>query len=322
MVCILYYFLYIMAVIWLPKASPLFIDKLSMTLHIPEHEQQIVIHNFKQYLSGFMGGGLYPSKLYSYNRKLYLEGEQLFVQCGPKAKNTNFFRIEWNPAKMTTETVADVVNLTLPDGYADLISYGRITRIDITTDVKNLKMKDIRFRYPGMTIGYNYLKAGGIQTAYLGAKGGVNQFKFYDKKQQVKDNNAGKPKQYHEPLPEYQTTRIEWEYRPQEVCTFANITKACKPIYQKLWCGMVANLPEQPETIFDSLVCLVISDSLDKGLPQALYKVVEFKRAEVREFIEKNTHTLWWNPESLWETLPDTIEQIVNPVPNKWTILQ
>lgn len=312
-----------MSVIWLPKASPLFIDMLSMTLAIPDHEQQTVMKNFQNDLSEYYGGTLYSSKLYHLNNKVYLEGVgQILFQCRPKSQNTNFFRIEWNPAKVDTDSVADIVNHLLPGGYSDLTSYGRITRIDITTDVKNLPIPRCLFHYPGMTVEYNYLKAGSIQTAYLGGKGGVNQFRFYDKVEQIKKSNADKPKQYKEPLPKHPVTRIEWQHRPKQVCTLSSINSACKPIYQKLWCGMVAKISSQPQTDFESLVHQVVRLSRYEGLPQALYGVVKHHQTEVREFIQKNTHTSWWSPEKLWETFPEAIEHIVNPAPNKWAVHQ
>lgn len=309
-----------MSLILLPKASPLFIDKLSMTLDIPEHEQQIVAKIFQHDLPGFFGGKLHQSKLYILNIKLYLEGVgQILFQCQPKEKNNNFFRVEWTPAKVETETVADIVNLIVPGGYADLINHGRITRIDITTDVKNLKMGDALFRYPGIAISYNYLKAGSIQTAYLGTKGGINQFKFYDKAQQIKEINETKPQQYKEPLPKHPTTRIEWEYRPKKICTFANIDETCKPIYKKLWCAMAVNLAVPPTTDIAGHINSVIKISHYEGFQQALYAIPKFRRAEVRDYIESNTDAAWWSPESLWQTFPEAIEHIVNPVPNKWT---
>lgn len=311
-----------MSVIWLPKASPLFIDKLSMTLAIPDNEQQTVIKLFQNYLSEYYGGTLYSNKLYYLNKKIYEEGKgQILFQCRPKSPNTNFFRIEWNPAKVETESVSDIVNSLLPDGYGGLVSYGRVTRIDITTDVKHLQMPGCLFYYPGMMVQYNYLKAGGIQTAYLGGVGGANQFRFYDKAKQIKKSNADKPKQYKEPLPNKPVTRIEWQHRPGQVCTLSSLYKTCGPIYQKLWCGMVAQISGQPQSSFESLVHLVIRLSRYEGLPQALAEVDKQHRANVRKFIEKNTYTSWWSPEKLWETFPGAIEHIMNPPPNKWANL-
>lgn len=272
-------------------------------------------------MSAYYGGKLYPSKQYLLNKKVYMEGQgQILFQCRPKASNMNFFRVEWNPAKVTTESVADIVNHLLPGGYVYMISYGRVTRIDITTDVKHLPMAGCLFHYPGKSVGYNYLKAGSIQTAYLGGEGGESQFKFYDKVAEIKKSNAGIPKQYKKQLPPHPVTRIEWEHRPNGTYTLHNIGLACEPIYRKLWCGMVANLSGQPTTDFESTVHQVVRLSRYEGLQQALYGVVKHRRKKVREFIDKNTYTSWWSPEKLWKTFPGALEDIVNPLPNKWAI--
>jgi hypothetical protein len=208
----------------------------------------------------------------------------------------------------------------IPDGYTGLIKYGRITRIDIATDVANLNMKGFLFRYPGITIAYNYLKKDGILTAYLGSKGSENLFRFYDKAQQIKDSNATKPKLYKESLPKNPTTRIEWQFRPKEICTFAKLNDTCKPLYRKLSCSMVANLPLKPTNDLEGHINSVIGRSRYEGFQSALYGIPKYRRVEVLNFIRQNTHTSWWNPESLWETFPDAIEPIVNHKQNKWAI--
>jgi hypothetical protein len=106
-----------MAVIWLPKAGPLFIDMLSMTLDIPENQQQAVVKDFKEYLPDNIDRKkIYPSIHYHLNIKLYYENSgQILLQCKPKFSSGNFFRIEWNPSNGSTEDVADITNLIIPD---------------------------------------------------------------------------------------------------------------------------------------------------------------------------------------------------------------
>ncbi len=311
-----------MSVIWLPKASPLFIDMLSMTLAISEHEQQAVKKNFQHDLAGYFGGKLYASSHYHLNKKVYLEEQgQILFQCQPKASNMNFFRIEWNPVKVATEAVAGIVDFLVPGGYAGLVSYGRITRIDIATDVMGLQMRNCLFHYPGMMVEYNYLSAGSIQTAYLGSAGGVNQFRFYDKVAETKKSNATKPKQYKVPLPKHPVTRIEWQYRPNLAITLQNIGEKIGPIYQKLWCGQVSKMPNQPKSDFESFVHTVIRMSRYEGLPQALYSIPKHHRAKVLSYLKKNLHASWWSPDRLLGTLPTAIKQ-VNPPQNKYIIHQ
>jgi len=65
---------------------------------------------------------------------------------------------------------------------------------------------------------------------------------------------------------------------------------------------------------------MTISNMQTRGFNKALQMIEGKKRRDkVKGRVEELCLAEWWNPVSLWGTLPDAIEQIVNPAPNKWT---
>ena len=302
-----------MSVIWVPKPSPLFVDKLSMTLDIYDSNKKNVAKDFMNIVDEFYGGKLWESTTYIYNKKVYIDDEYVLFQCVPKYEGVNFFRVEYNPAKVDPVEVAQITNLFLPGGYKDLLTYGRVTRIDIATDVKKLSVGDLFFQYPGLAVSKNHLKSGSIQTAYLGDDNSVNQFVVYDKGAEIKAKNGKLGKAYKKEVPSCPLTRIEWRFRPKKICTFKTLLSSTENVFEKLNLGMLTSLPKMPKTDTEGLVKLVVELSKYQGLQQALFCVPKYRRKELMDTIMKSCKTTWWKPEELWKTLPGALERILNP---------
>jgi hypothetical protein len=326
-----------MTVYWLPNVttSPLFIDYLSLTLNVPELEKHEVLKDFMSVLSQFpdkkemFGNGDATIKtndgLYYYRKDVYLleEDEHIRFYCMPKNIYGNFLKIEWNPSKVDSAEVAEIVNLILPGGYCDLIAYGRITRVDITTLVQNVGMDKILYHYPNLKVTKSYAGPKGNGSAYLGSVSSEKSFTFYDKKKQVKDTNKKKFKMHKKPIPKTEQIQVEFKFRPKKKSiTLSELFAVGKPFYEKLKIMRVNYLPKQTAD-FDSLVNVTISNMQTRGHNKALQLIEGPKRRKkVQARIEQVCYASWWNPEKLWGTLPDAIEQIVNPVPNKWSNIE
>jgi hypothetical protein len=310
-----------MSVIWVPKCTPLFIDKLSMTLHVSDSEKMKVMADFVEVIDSFYGGKLWESKNYHRNKKVYIDDEYILFQCGPKQKGSNWFRVEYNPAKVDPAEVATLVDLVIPGGYQELIKYGRITRIDFAINVKWLKVRDLYFYYPSLSVSKISLKSGSIQSAYLGSDDGVNQFVFYDKVAEIMSKNNKLGQLYKKEVPMQPLTRVEWRYRPKLICTFDNLLKGTKNSYEKLSLCMVTDVPKVPATDYEATIRQVFELGKYVGLQQALFAVPKHQRKMVKEKILKSGLSYWWQPAILWKTLPGAIAQIVNPVmPKYWPI--
>lgn len=302
-----------MSILWGPKPGPLFVDKLSMTLDVPESNKKTVVKNFLEVIGEFSEGKVWESKTYHYNKRVYLDDEYVLFQCGPKGKQMNLLRVAYNPSKIDPSEVAKIANLVLPGGYKELIEYGRITRIDIAVDCKYLPVRNLFFQYPGLAVSKNHLKSGSIQTAYLGGDESPNQFVLYDKVAEIKHNNSKKGNHVKGEVPSCPTTRIEWRYRPKEICTFKALPST-ENIFEKLNLGMMTSQPKMPKSEVEGLVKVVFELSKYHGLQQALFNVPKYRKKEVMETIMKSCKTSWWKPLELWQTLPAALEPIINPV--------
>jgi len=326
-----------MTVYWLPNVitSPLFIDYLSLTLDIPELDKHEVLKNFKSVLKQFpdkkemFGNSDVTIKtndgLYYYRKDVYLleVDEHVRFYCMPKNIYGNFLKIEWNPSKIDTAEVAELVNLILPGGYSDLIAHGRITRVDITTQVKNICLDEIVYHYPNLKVNKAYAGPKGNESVYLGKVSSEKSFTLYDKKKQIKDTNKKKFKMHKLSIPKTKQIQVEFKFRPKKKSiTLVELVVVGKPFYEKLKIMKINYLPKQT-TDFDSLVNVTISNMQTRGFNKALQLIKGGKRRKrVKATIEKVCYASWWNPTSIWETLPDAIEKIVNPTPNKWSNIE
>jgi len=103
-----------------PQCSPLFIDKLSMTLHVGD--KSLFAKEFQYVVGEYYGGKTWESNRYYLNKKIYMDGEYVLLQCMPKQQAANGFRVEYNPGKINPAEVFEILNLIKPDLYHDLIS--------------------------------------------------------------------------------------------------------------------------------------------------------------------------------------------------------
>ena len=307
-----------MSVLWLPTLSPLFVDKLSLTLHVSDDEKKIVLNNFNKVLGEHYGGKIWESTNYNYNKKIYIDGEYILFQCWPKQVGSNWLRLEFTPSKIPPSEVASIVNLILPGGYQELIEYGKVTRIDFAINCKNLSVANLLFYYPGLAISKNHLKSGAIQSAYLGGDESVNQFVFYDKVADIKQNNNKLGKSYKKEVPDCPTTRIEWKYRPKEYITLKCLQSNTSNVFEKLSLSIMTGQPDTPANDKEELVGLVFELSKSFGLQQALFAIRKHHRNEIRDIIIKSSKSNWWKPSDLWKTFPEALKEIISPVFSKY----
>lgn len=243
--------------------------------------------------------------------------------CKPKNENSNLMKVEWIPSKVDSVEIADFVNLILPGGYSDLITYGKITRVDITTFLEDIGLNEILYHYLNLKVNKTYAGAGGNGSIYLGAVSSEKCFTLYNKQQQIKDKNKKKAKIHKVKVPENQSIQVEFKFRPKmKIVTLSNLYSVGKPVYEKLEILRLRFLPKQT-TDFDSLVNMTICNMQTRGFNKALQMVEGKKRRDrVMARVEELCLAEWWNPASLWETLPDAIEEIINPVPGKFQRLK
>ncbi|NTV12827.1 MAG: hypothetical protein HGA96_02645 [Desulfobulbaceae bacterium] len=308
-----------MSVIFVPQCSSLFIDKLSLTLSIKDKDVKNATQDFIDFIGSNYGGKLWESQTYMYNMKIYYDGEYVLFQCCPKHKSLSWFRVEYNPSKVSPSEVAEILNHVLPGGYQGLIKYGRITRIDIAVDCKWLSVWNLLFYYPGLAVSFNYLKSGSIQTATIGGNECVNQFQFYNKVAEINAKNGKLGKLYKKATPSHPLTRIELRYRPNHYCTFDELLfKTVNPL-ENLRLSLITGMPKSPKNELETMTRQTFELAKFIGLPQALNMVPKHRKKYINDILNAGK-TDWWKPKKLWETLPAAIEPIINPVLSKYAM--
>lgn len=326
-----------MPVHFLPKVivSPLFIDYLSFTLSVFKQDEDKIIENFHSTLSQFPDKkelqGMDKLKikdndrLYNLRKDVYIpdKDEHIRFYCWPKNGSGNFLKVEWIPSKINPSEVAEMVDLILPGGYSRLVTFGKITRVDITTLLKNISLNDILYHYPNLKVNKVFAGSGGNESVYLGSANSEKHFTLYDKKKQIKDTNKKKSIMHKVAVPKSQHIQVEFKLRPKKKkVTLSNLSILGKPEYEKLKILKLRYLPDQVSD-FDSLVNVTINNMQTRGYNKALQMIEGKKRRDkVRDRVKSLCLANWWNPAELWKSLPDAIEPILNPVPNKWQHLK
>lgn len=322
-----------MAVHFLKKVevSPLFIDYLCFTYDVSDLERTVVAQNFIEILGQLPDKKeLYSQKkieiktndgLYHLRKDVYEADidEHIRFYCYPRNSNSNFMKVEWLPSKTESCRVADLVNLILPGGYADLVTYGTIRRVDITTQIDGVFLPDLLYHYPNLKINKNYAGSKGNESVYMGAATSEKCFTLYDKAKQVKDKNKKKYPIHKCTIPSGKKIQVEFKFKPKkQQITLSNLSTLAKPHYEKLEIMRLCFLPKQ-ETVFDSLVNVTISNMQTRGFNKALQMIDGKKRRdEVENRVRKLCRAAWWDPVGLWGTMPLAIEPIMNPIPSKW----
>jgi hypothetical protein len=316
-----------------PKQGKAFLDKISLTLSIPDKDHQKIIEiAFKEYAKNQYCR--YASYSPHYKRAFYVclseypdygvaNQNSLFIQFDPRDQHSNFLRCEWNPSKVNTSIIKGVFDNFLIGGYDRLMKNGEVTRADTAIDIHNVSINSLIFYYPKFKISeiYRSQKGEEVETIYLGDGTAVNQLAIYNKTAQwKKENNKTSPYSLCDkiPPPNYPVTRIEHRYRPNPSCKVEDLTNT--NIFDNLTVSNYIKLQQlDNETVFKSPLeraafkCFLDSVRL-KGLQSALkiFDDVESIQKKFRKIVKSAT-VAWYQPNKIKEELPALIKSLQHP---------
>ncbi|MCO4794289.1 MAG: hypothetical protein KC493_11280 [Bacteriovoracaceae bacterium] len=309
-----------------PKSSgvivtPVFIDKITLTIDIPLGYRDSVVSKMKSEGSYYRGA----TRRYRHlsviplNKKclphLYsdMSGESwLRIEAEPRDSYQNFMRFEWNPAKVDDILLPSVIEHFLPPNwtYKRLMINARITRIDITFDIVNLSIDELLFfsLRKSCSAVWNITKAKGGKTLYLGGERGNQKFSIYDKAQLIKKNNAKKAAELKESIPEQEITRVELIFKPdkgiklQAIPSIANPFSDLKVYSSKVDEGELSDLTKQ-----------TLARARYEGLLKAIRALSKSNRTDVIKVLKSNLVD-WWNADDIWAGMPLVISRLIEPV--------
>jgi len=153
-----------------PTVSNIFIDKLFITADYPEADQAQIIHNFhlvKDNNAGYSKKTQYKHNCTLSSNYAAFEGEAS-IHClpPPKKKGYNFFRLAMTPSRVDLNYIKTELDKILPGGYSGLMEKGRVTRIDLTVDVQDVRIFEIIAAHPKMRVESHYGMGSTKQSAY------------------------------------------------------------------------------------------------------------------------------------------------------------
>ena len=296
-----------------PKISPLFCDKLAVTLPVSANYRTDVTNIFKNHICGNYGAKKYwhSTSLYKHAIKIPFDPickNNLLFQCSPRNPKHSFVRVEYNPSKISLMEVRVILDQILPHGFDSLYHQGKIRRIDLAVDMSWVSPHNLIFHYPGISCSRNFLKGGRIQSAYLGEKESPKQLIIYDKVAELKKQNAKTPKDLKYQIPHYDVTRVEVRLRPDGI-SFPGLMKLSNPLDNLQLCVCKDVDKGDDEYLLFRRLCIY------EGFPQVLKLISsKDKRKKYVNKIMSDGITSFWNPDKVWAGLQDALQDAGIPV--------
>jgi hypothetical protein len=241
-------------------------------------------------------------KNYRYAWLLRLDEENhCVVQYSPRGRNTNFTRLEWNPAKVGARGMNRIRNFLaecLPS-IDEAINNARITRIDLAFDVWRVHIDSILIfagsRKPNSRA---YFQSNGrLNALEIGLRKSNRFFKVYDKR--LNDIENGKRR--------IAGSKTRFELSLKDIGGWAQLETMQNPFpfYSVL---MLVNIGG----VSTDHTWQWFVDSCKGRGAQAAISLIQDRRqrkayqSALRELDPPN----WFDPDSLWSELPDALNQI------------
>lgn len=293
-----------------PRVTPLFCDKLILTVDIPSNDQKLVAKALQE-------AGAHPSATYTYVLRIplneksipYLSADYsgdtvLRITADPKNPQHNFLRFELNPAKVDLVLLPLHVEHFLPPlmSYASLLDQATVTRFDATVDIQNCPLDSLLVYSQKKQWTEQRSKSG--RTIYLGDNGSAVQFCIYDKAAEIKAKNKKKCSDLKDALPKSAITRIEARIKPK--MKLKDLVHQRNPFADLV----VAAYP--PKALATPLAQQTLRLARHVGLDAALKGLPTAEREEVKALL-KPFHHAWWAPQKVWAQLPLLLADLAHP---------
>lgn len=321
----------------MPSATPLFIDKIALTIALNDEAARDRIHEWfmgeHRDIHGYQVSATRGGRFYWFSKEIVFNPEthcKLLVEYDPRAGTPRLleeyegdgesepdidlaavtdsrrpFRLEWNPAQLLAAPEYQAVFLAIMqewfgDALDTEIANANITRIDIATDIRGLNIdRIIATRLDTSVMSTGYGRDGLTQTVYLGGKNTDLRFVIYDKRAQQRGR-----------VTERQRALTRIEARIKQRLTFDTLLAYPNP-FQRLTLSEIRQLEvRQPGNSSHQWDWFV--DSCKQRGGEAALNLIQNSRTR-RNWFNKVVHReppTWWQPDTLWEGLRNAIDQI------------
>ncbi len=317
----------------MPAASPLFVDKIALTIALDNRDARDRIHAWYRddpdEIRGYRVSATRGGRFYGVSKEIVFNAEthckllaEYLPRGGARAILQSYegdtesepdvdieavtdtrrpFRIEFNPAQLLAvpEYQAAFVAI-MRDWFGDAqeaeLSNANITRIDFATDIEHVDITDLVIARNDTTVrSATYGRDGRIETIYLGDKNSNLRFAIYDKRAQ---RGGMVPR-----------TRIE--ARIKQRLTFESVYEYHNP-FERLLIREIDKLEvgtgRNGRHYWGWFVCACQLQGLQKALGDIRN---ENTRREWRRRVAEREAPTWWNPQSLWN---DELREAINRI--------
>lgn len=303
----------------MPSRSPLFVDKISLTLSLEDvgaigRITESVLHQDR--VGGFRFLPMPREGGYRHSKAIVFDNDcKVLVQYSPRRlseasrqtdRRRRPLRLEWNPARLREAPEYQAAFLAILRGwFRDALARemwrATITRIDFAADVRGVNLNRILVARSDTTVKSSlYLgREGQLESNYLGSKDSDLLYLLYDKRTERGGRVHGGG---------FERTRIEVRIREalriSELLSFENpFAKLTLREWRRLEICSNENSQHQWVWFFDS--CKL------RGLEAALNSIRDPRaRRGWRRRVAEIESPEWWRPEEIWAGLPYAIEQI------------
>ena len=293
------------------------VDRIAVTYPVTSQEDRTAIRDHFKGLADDPGAThvckwskmkRWGSVKYARSYGLYVgQGERVLVQCTAENVDVAFLRMEFNPARIGSDGVAQFWS-TLAEvtggkvKHEDVAACGRVTRLDIAVDLINIDLEDLLVGTPkpGVTMGYFGL-TGKAETKYLNVNKRGSNLYVYDRRERLRklqEEGIGDGPEYGDA----KHTRVEVRTRADKpITSLGGLQNRLKRV--DLIDIEAAEPPEKQHH------WRLFQDSCRyRGLAAALAQLPVDVRKQYTAAIDAVSGELW-QPEMLWSLWPETIHE-------------
>jgi len=254
---------------------------------------------------------IYPSKHYRRAVELlfpddtFTHENTVLLEMIPKGKSTGFLRLEYNPEKVSLETLTACLDSIMPQGgISPVFDHGNVTRLDIAVDIKQVFPYQIILDYMKMQFRTVYIESGVPNSIYIGKDTGVNQLYCYDKVQEMLDKGFQIKPMSDYKFPTDGLTRIEIRHRPKGLAKFSDMIHLPN-LYEPM---RIAGTP--PKVKGDKMFDVMRDLCVLKGARHVVKQLGKQGDAEFSKKLEKYSIGAFLDIHQLWSTLPNALLKV------------
>jgi hypothetical protein len=323
----------------MPTASPLFIDKIALTIALDNADARDRIHEWfhsdPHEINGFPVAATRGGRFYWNSKEIIFNAEtrcKLLAEYDPRGGARQIidafdgdaesipdidiaavidsrrpFRLEWNPSQLQAvpeyqAAFVAIMRHWFGEALQSELSNANITRIDLATDIDHININDLVIARSDTTVtSSTYGRDGLIQTIYLGGKNTDLRFAIYDKRAQQGSMVIGNG----------QLARTRIEARIKQRLTLDSLRTYDNP-FARLTIREARHLEVAPRGNSPFVWDWLVDSIKQRGAEAALNRIrTNGTRATWHNKIAVREAPTWWNPESLWDDeLDDAIRRM------------